>query len=144
MYCTYRGGFAPRIGTVQNTQGPSEFLTLPQFIPTFEPQPLVCHTLSMQPQGYIIETNVLTPASHPATLPLHPCLSPKGGECFLLGNGRFWGGPYPFCGKPSPFSHQKSFSQVRGRLQNGPKICDCGSFYPFKMTVSERRAIIQK
>ena len=43
VFCIVRigaGGFAPRIGTVQNTQGPSEFLTLPQFIPTFEPQPL--------------------------------------------------------------------------------------------------------
>ena len=27
MYCSYRGGFAPRISTVQNTQAPSEFLT---------------------------------------------------------------------------------------------------------------------
>ena len=26
-HCTYRRGFAPRIGTLQNTQGPSEFLT---------------------------------------------------------------------------------------------------------------------
>ena len=38
MYCTYRGGFAPRIGTVQNTQAPpeffSKFLTLPQIIST--------------------------------------------------------------------------------------------------------------
>ena len=27
MYCSYRGGFAPHISTVQNTQAPSEFLT---------------------------------------------------------------------------------------------------------------------
>ena len=38
MYSTYRGGFAPRIGTVQNAQAPpeffSKFLTLPQIIST--------------------------------------------------------------------------------------------------------------
>ena len=51
LHRTYTGGEAPPLPTIQNAQGPSEFLTLPQFIPTFEPQPLVCHTLSMQPQG---------------------------------------------------------------------------------------------
>ena len=39
LYCSYRGGFAPRISTVQNTQAPPEFLTLPQVIPTSTPIP---------------------------------------------------------------------------------------------------------
>ena len=34
LYCSYRGGFAPCISTVQNTQASPDFLTLPQFIPT--------------------------------------------------------------------------------------------------------------
>ena len=34
------GGFAPRIGTVQNTPAPPKFLTLPQVIPTSIPIPI--------------------------------------------------------------------------------------------------------
>ena len=34
MYRTYTGGEAPPITTIQNTQAPPEFLTLPQVIPT--------------------------------------------------------------------------------------------------------------
>ena len=37
MYRSYTGGEAPPITTIQNTQAPPEFLTLPQFIPTLIP-----------------------------------------------------------------------------------------------------------
>ena len=40
LYCSYRGGFAPRISTVQNTQASPEFLILPQVIPTSIPIPI--------------------------------------------------------------------------------------------------------
>ena len=71
-----------------------------------------------QPASQPPATNLQPPATnHPD--PTTPACHPRGGECFLLANGPFWGVLAPITGWGAPFLHKISTVLRRTWPQKG-------------------------